>query len=142
MTTLFMKLNLPMQSKAITVLQSPPSFEPELTALAGISVRRDGRSSTTFLLAFATRLADVAAAAKVAATKTSGDAVVWIAYPKGTSKILKCEFNRDTGFQALGDQGFEPVRMVAIDDNWSALRFRRVEFIKTMTRDPKRRISR
>jgi hypothetical protein len=29
---------------------------------------------------------------------------------------------------------FEPVGMVAIDEDWSALRFRRVEFIKTMNR--------
>mgnify|MGYP005835701873 CR=1 FL=1 len=28
----------------------------------------------------------------------------------------------------------EPVRQVAIDEDWSALRFRRVEYIKTMTR--------
>ena len=28
--------------------------------------------------------------------------------------------------------------MVAIDEDWSALRFRRVEFIKTMTREKKR----
>ncbi len=45
-----------------------------------------------------------------------------------------CEFNRDTGFQPLGDAGFEPVRMVAIDDDWTAMRVRRVEFIKTLTR--------
>ena len=35
---------------------------------------------------------------------------------------------------AVGAHGFEPVRMVAIDEDWSALRFRRVEHIKTMTR--------
>ena len=34
----------------------------------------------------------------------------------------------------MGDAGFEPVRMVAIDEDWSAVRFRRVEFIKTMNR--------
>ena len=34
--------------------------------------------------------------------------------------------------------GFEGVRRVAIDDDWSAIRFRRVEFIKKITRDPKR----
>jgi hypothetical protein len=34
----------------------------------------------------------------------------------------------------LGAAGFEPVRMVAVDEDWSALRFRRVGFIKTLTR--------
>ncbi len=55
-------------------------------------------------------------------------------YPKGTSKKYTCEFNRDNGWQRLGEHGFEPVRMVAIDEDWSALRFRRAEHIKTMTR--------
>ena len=32
------------------------------------------------------------------------------------------------------EHGFEPVRQVAIDEDWSALRFRRAEHIKTMTR--------
>jgi hypothetical protein len=34
----------------------------------------------------------------------------------------------------LGAAGFEGVRMVAIDEDWTAVRFRRAEFIKTMTR--------
>jgi len=54
--------------------------------------------------------------------------------PQATSKRYKSEINRDTGWQALGQAGFEPVRAVAIDEDWSALRFRRVEFIKTLTR--------
>jgi hypothetical protein len=57
-------------------------------------------------------------------------------YLKGSSKRYRCEFNRDTGWHALGDAGDEPVRQVAIDEDWSALRFRKAEFIKTMTRHP------
>jgi hypothetical protein len=64
--------------------------------------------------------------------------VVWFAYPKGTSKRYRCEFNRDTGWAAVGAAGFEGVRQVAIDEDWSALRFRRPEFIKSLTRDPSR----
>jgi hypothetical protein len=41
----------------------------------------------------------------------------------------------------LGKAGFEPVRAVAIDEDWSALRFRRTEHIKTMTRTTLHRIS-
>ena len=62
-------------------------------------------------------------------------------YPKGTSKKYKCEFNRDSGWPALGAGGYEPVRMVAIDEDWSALRFRKAEKIKSMTRNPDGAIS-
>jgi hypothetical protein len=41
----------------------------------------------------------------------------------------------------MGKAGFEPVRMVAIDEDWSALRFRRVEFIKTMNRPEEVRLT-
>ena len=41
----------------------------------------------------------------------------------------------------MGKAGFEGVRMVAIDEDWSAVRFRRVEFIKTMTRPDQVRLT-
>ena len=63
------------------------------------------------------------------AKKTKGDAIVWFAYPKGTSRKYQCDFNRDNGWDALKALGFDTVRQVAIDADWSALRFRRVEFI-------------
>jgi len=59
---------------------------------------------------------------------------VWFAYPKGSSKRYECDFKRDTGWRTLGQAGFEPVRQIAIDEDWTTLRFRRAEFIKSMTR--------
>lgn len=49
---------------------------------------------------------------------------------EGTSRRYTCEFNRDTGWAALHKAGFDTVRQVAIDEDWSALRFRRIEYIK------------
>ncbi len=55
-------------------------------------------------------------------------------YPKGSSKKYSCDFNRDTGWDIMGQYDLESVRAVAIDEDWSALRFRKVDFIKTMKR--------
>lgn len=41
-----------------------------------------------------------------------------------TSKNYKCDFNRDSEWISLGKYNLEPVRQVAIDDDFSALRFR------------------
>ena len=90
---------------------------------------------------FVQTLDEINAAASNVLSKAAADAVIWFAYPKGTSRRYHCEFNRDTGWAAVGTAGFEPVRAVAIDEDWSALRFRRTEHIKTMRRDPARRIS-
>jgi hypothetical protein len=69
------------------------------------------------------------------------DAVFWIASPKRTSKRYRCELSRDTDWTAIGEAGFEPVRQVAIDEDWSALRFRRTTHIKSLTRRASMRIS-
>ncbi|MBX2947561.1 MAG: hypothetical protein KF725_17155 [Cyclobacteriaceae bacterium] len=136
MTPLFKKLNLKDQ-KVLHVIQAPESFIPELNAIqasVAISTSAEGRAPIAFLLAFVTRQKEVDAWAKKASTRLEGDGILWLAYPKASSKKYTCEFNRDTGWKVLGELGFEPVRQVAIDEDWSALRFRRVEYIKKMTR--------
>ena len=68
-------------------------------------------------------------------------AILWVAYPKRSSKKYRSDIGRDEGWQPLGDLGYEGVRMVAIDADWSALRLRDARYIKTMKRDPKRSMS-
>ena len=115
------------------MLNAPQSFEPELAALKGIAVVREinDKSEISFSLAFVTRQAEVDTLSRAIVPRTRGDALVWFAYPKGTSKKYQCEFNRDTGWAVLQELGFRGIRIVSIDEDWSALRFRRVEFIKS-----------
>jgi hypothetical protein len=130
----FAKLNLKDQAEII-VLNAPASFEPELKSLKSVTVRRDAKGGDIgFSLAFVMTQKEVETLGPQVAKKAKGDAIVWFAYPKGSSKKYKSQINRDNGWAVMGDAGFEPVRMVAIDEDWSALRFRRVEFIKTMNR--------
>ena len=135
MPTVFEKLNLKLH-REIVVINAPASFEPELAALTGVVVLRDVKKAKAvhFAIAFATKQADVDALSKALAAKAEGDALIWFAYPKGASKKYQCEFNRDTGWDVLRSLGFNTVRAVAIDEDWSALRFRRVEFIKVVGR--------
>ncbi len=63
------------------------------------------------------------------------DEIVWFCYPKKTSKRYRSAINRDSGWDGISDLTFEPVMQVAIDEDWSALRFRKIEFIKKFTRD-------
>jgi hypothetical protein len=139
LSDLWKKLNLEDQPE-IVLLDAPASFEPSVQALAGVAVHRKlaGRSKVSFLLAFVTARRRLEKLAKSAAKKAEGDAIVWIAYPKKSSKRYTCDFSRDSGWEPFGEAGFEAVRQVAIDEDWSALRFRRVEYIKTMKRDQKR----
>jgi hypothetical protein len=133
MSALFKKLNLGAQD-TIHVLNAPQSFEAELAALHGVTVKRTLAGASSFAMAFVITQAQLDAASTKLAAACTGDAVLWMVYPKGTSRKYHCEFNRDSGWPVLGAAGFEPVRMVAIDEDWSALRFRRVEHIKSLTR--------
>ena len=131
MATIFEKLNLKDQQE-IVVFNAPASFEPELAKLPVITIHHNLASvrAINFLLAFVTRKAEVDALAPKIAKRALGDAIVWFAYPKGSSKKFACDFNRDTGWSELEALGFETVRAIAIDEDWTALRFRRSEFVK------------
>ena len=47
-------------------------------------------------------------------------AVLWVCYPKGN----KADINRDTLWPILTEFGLRPISQVAVDETWSALRFR------------------
>ena len=50
------------------------------------------------------------------------DARLWIAYPK--AKKLGTDLNRDSLWKSMEPHGFEGVRLVSLDDTWSAMMFR------------------
>lgn len=137
-TPLFKKLNFKQHKEAL-ILNAPAEFEPELNAMKGCTVIRTDIGSVSeieFVLAFVKDQTGIDTMTPLIDQKLKGDGIVWFAYPKRTSGKYKAEINRDNGWDILGRSGFEAVRQVAVDDDWSAVRFRKVEFIKTMNRRP------
>lgn len=142
MQPIWKKLNLKAEPH-ITVIDAPESFEVELDRLGAVGVKRKllVSSKSTFLIAFVTQRARIKALAGDLKKMAEGDVIVWFCYPKKSSKRYTCEFDRDSGWDPLGAAGFEGVRQVAIDEAWSALRFRRVEHIGKLKRDPERALT-
>lgn len=58
--------------------------------------------------------------------KIEADSVLWLAYPKGTSKI-KSDINRDIIRETAEECDITTVTAISIDDTWSALRFRPID---------------
>ncbi len=136
MTPLFKKLNYKDQPNIVAV-NSPKTFDNELEKMsskATIIKTLSKVDQTEFALCFVTSQAEIDDFISIIYQKLKGDAIIWLCCPKMTSKNYKCDFNRDTGWTSLGQYNLEPVRQVAIDEDFSALRFRKVEFIKTITR--------
>jgi len=136
MTPLFKKLNFKLPSK-ILAINVPASLDAELkqmAAFADIVTNPTHSVSVEFVISFVTTLDEIMAVSHDILPKCDQNSVIWYCYPKGSSKKYKCEFNRDNGWQVLGNAGYEGVRMVAVDDDWSALRFKKAENIKSLTR--------
>ncbi|HMM43933.1 MAG TPA: hypothetical protein PKA95_18715 [Thermomicrobiales bacterium] len=50
----------------------------------------------------------------------AGPGLLWVAYPKGN----RADINRDSLWPILAEYGMRPIGQVAVDEVWSALRFR------------------
>ncbi len=138
------KLNLK-EGQKVLVLNNPFGSEfinPLLQSGYSVKEKEDKKEPVQFALAFVQSQEEVEyAMQQIKETLDTGDIILWMAYPKGSSRKYKSSINRDSGWQPLGKAGFEPVRQVALDDDWSVLRFRRLEFIKKMTRSEKMRLT-
>ena len=136
MTPLLKKLNFKDQEQLL-VLNSPESFFGELQemkSVATVVTDLEEIQGIEFLIAFVTTKKEIENLVRSIDRKLIGDVIFWICYPKATSKKYSCDFNRDTGFEILGEFDFEGVRQVALDEDWSALRFRKVNYIKNISR--------
>lgn len=117
------------------VINDAYNVTPQLFAGTQLQTYSDTvQQDTAFYLSLATTLKEIQRVAFDISKITTDDPKIWIAYPKASSKTYKCEFNRDTGWDAIGSLGYEPVRQVALNDDWSALRFRRIKHITSFTR--------
>lgn len=132
MTPLFKKLNFKGQ-KEVCLIDSPPEFEEEVANMkneTSFKINTADCGQIEFVLAFVKTKKDIDKVFSVIKKKLKEDGIVWFAYPKGSSKKYKVEISRDKGWEELRKSGFDTVRAVSIDDDWSGLRFRRIEFIK------------
>lgn len=112
-----------------------------MEGLTKVQTALGGEEGTEFVLAFIRSQAEIAQVAQSIASRLEGDTLFWMAYPKKSSKKYDTDISRDEGWEPLGQYQLEPVRQVAIDKDWSALRFRKVAFIKRLKRDQKRLLS-
>jgi hypothetical protein len=74
------------------------------------------------VLVFVQSLAEVDAKCAPSIEAARADHIAWVAYPKAGQ--LGTDLNRDVLREHMLSHGIDTVRQVALDDVWSALRFR------------------
>jgi hypothetical protein len=106
------KLQVP-AGTAIFLVGAPKGFDPDTQ----VAKREAGAA----VLAFAVD-SKALARVKPAIDAANGGRLSWVAYPKAGQ--LGTDLNRDKLARLMEPFGLEPVRLVSIDDTWSAMRFR------------------
>jgi hypothetical protein len=133
MHELLKKLNYKGQQR-IAVINAEAIFLKELKKeLKGIITDSeiDQRCPYELIIIFVKTVVEVEHYAPLALHNLTADGILWFCYPKKTSKKYKSDLERDRGWKALYDLNFHGIRMVAIDENWSAMRFRNIKYIKS-----------
>ena len=99
----------------VDVVNLPSDVELDVEAAAS-------PDASDAVLVFVRNQAELEKHAEPALEAARADRLSWIAYPKAGK--LDTDLNRDILWKLLDGRGVRPVRQIAIDDVWSALRFR------------------
>ena len=122
-TPLARKLKLPAASRPI-VLGAPPEQRGAVAAALGRPAGDaiDGRHD--WILVFARDRAALGHAIGPAAAALEDGGILWLAYPKGSSKI-QTDLTRDAGWESVAAADLMWLGLVSIDAAWSAFSLRR-----------------
>lgn len=112
------------------VIAAPPGYLKLLAPLPDSVVVSDVASGThEFIQLFATRASQIKQSAPPLLKHATPGALFWVAYPKKTSGV-ESDLSRELVCEVIKPTGWRPVSIVAIDDTWSALRFRPIKDVK------------
>ncbi|MDX1807594.1 MAG: YdeI/OmpD-associated family protein [Paenisporosarcina sp.] len=124
------KLKIPSEQRLL-VMESPL---PDYVTAEMDTQPKDGLYS--FGLLFATSINHLHTHEATFFKALNEDAMIWIAYPKKSSKLFK-NLNRDFGWEVVQANGFAGIASIALDVDWSAMRFRPQSDVKRKTSNSK-----
>ena len=111
----------------IAIINPPQGYLDELGPLPE-RTKLAKRVTGTFDLVhlFVKNVAELNKLAPKAIRAVRPDGILWISYPKASSQV-ETDITRDAGWDVVRQAGLRPVTQIAINEVWSALRFRPIE---------------
>jgi hypothetical protein len=104
------------------VLDAPPGYMDALGTLPqGVTMSTKARGKADAVQVFATTKKELMEALSKARAALNAGGMIWVTYPKGTSKMTS-DINRDSIRESALKVGLETVALIAVDDDWSAIR--------------------
>jgi hypothetical protein len=122
------------------VINAEESFNSYLSSnLREVVIDRsiEPRYPYSFMVLFVKTVSEVNELTPMALHNLIADGILWYCFPKKSSKIYTPGLDRANGWKVLLDSGLRPVRQVTINDDWSALRFRNIKYIKSAPDNPR-----
>ncbi len=118
----------------VLILNPDALFIQTITQIESLSIET-GQASGNFdaVILFANNIAELEKFVTIVTSVAKGNAILWIAYPKGSSGV-KSDISRDRGWESVNAQGFIPVSQVSFNEIWSLLRFKQASEVKHITR--------
>ena len=118
---------LQIKSGKLIVINAPKGYAERLSKeLSDLTVSTRASGEAEAVLVFVNSMAEAEKLTPKAGKSVKSGGMLWIAYAKGTSKV-KTDVNRDKLWEVMRPIGWEGVRMIALDDVWSLMRFKPVE---------------
>lgn len=105
---------------SLLVLNSPEGY---LKTARQVDIRPAAKKKYDAVQLFVKNKAELEKHAPKAMASLQDDGLLWICYPK-KSAAVKTDLTRDQGWDVVENAGFESVAIVAVDETWSALRFK------------------
>ena len=99
----------------------------------------DQRCPYEFIIIVVKSSSEIRHFAPMALHNLTADGILWFFYPKKSSGLHSSGLERDKGWDPLNNLGFYGIRMVSVDDDWSAMRFRNIKYIKSTSSRYKRK---
>jgi hypothetical protein len=113
----------------VTLLNPPDGFTDRLAPLPDeATIEIEPMEASDVVVVFVENRAILQRDANAALSFSRRDGVLWLAFPKGTSR-LKTDLSRDAGWEVMTTAGYVGVSLVSIDETWSAFRFRPVDLV-------------
>jgi hypothetical protein len=116
------KLQIKSGRKAL-LIGAPKSVAFSMTPPEGASIVTRGGGPFDVVIAFVASAAEVITTFRRAHAAIADDGILWLCYPKKSGGGSN-DLTRDHGWEPVTRAGFAPVSQIAIDDTWSALRFK------------------
>jgi len=106
----------------LLLLNASPEWQTFLAQNHTISVIPEGNFE--LVLSFAPDKATLEKTVAQVRHILSPDGIVWVAFPKGSSKI-QTDLTRDKGWESVSPEEWQFLNLISLDETWSAFSFRK-----------------